>query len=155
MAKENQKIKKQTVDIIIAPAENIKNRNQFDDNISFQVIPERIKWTEYAWITTWIIWSKNIGEIFRWVRVFICIRISMVHSVHHCICTRTQIRWTLSNIGIHKEYPLPKFTHCKHSVRCVTMLKKCLKEKWKEPMRKKEYQNSHKINLNTNNVHLF
>ena len=42
MAKENQEVKEQTVDIIIAPAENIKNRNQFNDDIPREVFPERI-----------------------------------------------------------------------------------------------------------------
>ena len=42
MPKKYQKIKKQTIDIIIAPAKNIKKRNQFDHNVPFQVVPERI-----------------------------------------------------------------------------------------------------------------
>ena len=64
MANKNQEIKKQTVDIIITTAENIKYRNQFDDNISFQVVPIRIEWTENARITSRVIRSKNISEIF-------------------------------------------------------------------------------------------
>ena len=42
MAKKDDEIKKQAIDIIIAPAENIEYRNQFYNNIVFQIIPERI-----------------------------------------------------------------------------------------------------------------
>lgn len=42
MPKENDEIKKQAIDIIIAPAENIKDRNQFNHNIPFQIVPVRI-----------------------------------------------------------------------------------------------------------------
>ena len=48
MAEKNNEIEEQTVDIIIAAAENIKDRNQFDDNISLKVVPVRIKRTEYV-----------------------------------------------------------------------------------------------------------
>lgn len=51
MAKEDQKVEEQTVDIIIAPAENIENRNKFDDDISFQVVPKRIHGTKKTRIT--------------------------------------------------------------------------------------------------------
>ena len=46
MAKENDEIKKQAVYVIIAPAENIKYRNQFNYDIVFEVVPERIVRTE-------------------------------------------------------------------------------------------------------------
>ena len=46
MPKKNDVIKKQAVDIIIATAENIKDRNKLDNDISFQVVPVRIAGTE-------------------------------------------------------------------------------------------------------------
>ena len=42
MSKKNDEIKKQAVDIVIATAEDIEYRNQFYNNIVFQVVPERI-----------------------------------------------------------------------------------------------------------------
>lgn len=65
MPKENDEIKKQAVDIIIAPAENIEYRNQFDNNIPFQVVPVRIARTEHTTITTLVMGSKNIDEVFN------------------------------------------------------------------------------------------
>ena len=64
MAEEDDEIKKQAVDIIIATTENIKHRNQFDNDISFQIVPVRIARTKNACITALIIRSKNIDEIF-------------------------------------------------------------------------------------------
>ena len=64
MSEEDDEIKKQTVDIIIATAENIKDRNQFDDDITGQVIPVRIGGTKHTGIPTRIIRRKNIAEIF-------------------------------------------------------------------------------------------
>ena len=46
MAEENDEIKKQAVDVIITPAENIKYRNQLNHDIVFEVVPERIVGTE-------------------------------------------------------------------------------------------------------------
>ena len=46
MPEKNDEIKKQAVDIIIAPAENIKKGNQFNHDIVFEVVPERIVGTE-------------------------------------------------------------------------------------------------------------
>ena len=46
MPKENDEIKKQAVDVIIAPAENIKQGNQLNHDIVFEVVPERIVGTE-------------------------------------------------------------------------------------------------------------
>ena len=42
MPNENDEIEEQAVNIIIAPAEDIKDRNELDNYISFQVVPERI-----------------------------------------------------------------------------------------------------------------
>lgn len=67
MTKEDQEVKEQAVDIIIAPAENIENRNEFDDDISFKVVPKRIYGTEKTGITIRVTGSKNISEIFRGV----------------------------------------------------------------------------------------
>ena len=63
MPEENDEIKKQAVDIIIAPAENIKHRNQFDHNISFQVVPVRIKRAEEISPSPGIRIIKDIGKI--------------------------------------------------------------------------------------------
>ena len=46
MAEENDEIKKQAVYVIIAPAKNIKQGNQFNHDIVFEVVPERIVGTE-------------------------------------------------------------------------------------------------------------
>lgn len=43
MPKENEEIKKQTIDIVISPAEKIKDRNNFDQDISLKVVPKRVK----------------------------------------------------------------------------------------------------------------
>lgn len=64
MPKEDQKVEEQTIDIIIAPAENIENRNEFDDDIPFKVVPKRIHGTEKTGITIRVTGSKNITEIF-------------------------------------------------------------------------------------------
>ena len=42
MPEKDNKIEEQAVDIIIAAAEDIKDGNQFDNNVSFQVVPIRI-----------------------------------------------------------------------------------------------------------------
>ena len=65
MAEEDNKIKKQAVDIIIATTEYIKHRNQFDHDISFQVVPVRIARTEHTTITFLVIGSKNIDQVFE------------------------------------------------------------------------------------------
>ena len=64
MSEEDDEIKKQTVDIIIATTENIKDRNQFDDDISRQVIPIGIIGTKHSVISSRIIRRKNIAEVF-------------------------------------------------------------------------------------------
>ena len=64
MPKENDEIKKKAVDIIIAPAKNIEQRNQFDNDISFQVVPVRIARAKHARISALVIRSKNIDKVF-------------------------------------------------------------------------------------------
>ena len=63
VAEENNKVEEQAVDIIITPAENIEERNQFDEDIPFQVIPERIERTEQSAITTRVIRCEYISEV--------------------------------------------------------------------------------------------
>lgn len=48
MPKENQEIKKQTIDVVIAPAKNIKYRNEFNNEISSQIIPVGIVRAEHT-----------------------------------------------------------------------------------------------------------
>lgn len=67
MPEKDDEIKKQAVDIIIAPAEYIKDRYQFDNDISFQVVPVRIARTEHAGIAPLVIGCKNIDEVFEGV----------------------------------------------------------------------------------------
>ncbi len=67
MPKEDQEIKEQAVDIVIAAAENIKDRNQLNDDIAPQVIPVRIERTEYACIAVVVIRSKQICKVFNGV----------------------------------------------------------------------------------------
>ena len=67
MPNENDEIEEQAVNIIIALAEDIKYRNQFDDDISFQVVPVGIARTENTCITSLVIGCKNIDEVFEWV----------------------------------------------------------------------------------------
>ena len=64
MAKKNDEIEKKAVDIIIAAAEDIKDGYQFDNDISFQVVPIRIAWTEHTGIAALVIGCKNIDEVF-------------------------------------------------------------------------------------------
>ena len=46
MPEKNDEIKEQAVNIIIAPAKNIEDGNQFNHDIVFEVVPERIVGTE-------------------------------------------------------------------------------------------------------------
>ena len=48
MAEEDDEIKKQAVDIIIATTKNIKDGNHFDYDISSQVVPIRIIRTKHT-----------------------------------------------------------------------------------------------------------
>ena len=64
MSKENKKIEKKAVDIIIAARENIEYRNQFYDNISPEIIPKWLEGIKQTCVATRIIWPEEIGEIF-------------------------------------------------------------------------------------------
>ena len=67
MAKENKKIKKETVDIVIAASENIEYRNELYDNICFEIIPKWLERIKHACIAFGIIWAEKICEIFMWI----------------------------------------------------------------------------------------
>ena len=54
MTEKNNKIEKEAVDIIIAPAENIKYRHQFNDQVIFKVVPERMERIEKTGIAIWV-----------------------------------------------------------------------------------------------------
>ena len=47
-----------------AAAENMQHRNQLDDKIIFQVVPERVLCLQYAIIAMTVAGIKKIGEIF-------------------------------------------------------------------------------------------
>jgi hypothetical protein len=64
MTKEDEKVKEQAVDIIIAATENIKHRDQFDDEIILEVVPERSKGIEETSITPCVTRPVYIAEIF-------------------------------------------------------------------------------------------
>lgn len=64
MPEKNNEIEEQTIDIIIATAENIKDRNKFYNDITSQIVPVRIKWIENAGVAILVIGSKNITEVF-------------------------------------------------------------------------------------------
>lgn len=67
MSEKNDEIVKQTVDIVISSTEYIKNRDHFDHNITFQVVPVRIARTEHTSISILVIRSKNIDKVPDWV----------------------------------------------------------------------------------------
>lgn len=65
----------------------------------------------------------------RRMRVFICIGVCVVHTVHQCVGTGTQVRGALRYKCEDKPEFLPPFTHGKRTVRSIPMLKKCLRKK--------------------------
>jgi hypothetical protein len=64
MSEENKEIKEQAIYIVIAPAEDIEYRYQFDNDVSTQVVPVRIIGIEQTGIPIGVTGRKQVGEIF-------------------------------------------------------------------------------------------
>lgn len=63
MTEEDKKIEEKTIDIIIAPAQDVEQREQLDDHIPPQVVPIRIMRTEHTAIASFVSRSKQVGKI--------------------------------------------------------------------------------------------
>ena len=63
MPEENKKIEKNTVNIIITPAEKVENGNHFYHEVILQIVPERLKRIKQSGITFGIIRMENIRKI--------------------------------------------------------------------------------------------
>lgn len=79
--------------------------------------------------------------------ILLGITVSMMLPVHYCVSPWVQERCALKNVCQQVEYSFPEFAHGKHPVRCIAMLKKCLKEQGQKPVGNKKKKNDHKINL--------
>ncbi len=77
------------------------------------------------------------------MRIFLRVAIGMVHSMHHCIGPRDQVRRTLRQPGHKVKCTLPPFTGSKHLVRSIAVQEKRMEKKGHKPMDKKKPKNGY------------
>ncbi len=62
------------------------------------------------------------------MRILFRVTVGMMFPVHNGVSPWIQKRCAFENVSHQVEYPFPRFTHGKHSVGSITMLKKRLEE---------------------------
>lgn len=81
------------------------------------------------------------------MRVFVRIRISMMHPVHNRIGPWAHKGGALGDIGEKIKKPLPAFAHRKCTMSCIAVLKKGLGKKREVPVGSKKYQYNHRLSF--------
>lgn len=77
----------------------------------------------------------------RRMGIFLSVTVSMMHSMHHRICFRAQVRRTLSGISHNVEEFLPKLVHGEHAMGCISVQEKGLAEQRHVPVAEEECKN--------------